>query len=277
MRNRHPFDFTSYLQRWHLQPDGAPIATRCSDLLPVRFADAPAMLKVAHEDEERLGYMPMQYWNGDGAARVLAQHDDAVVLERVQGPQSLLQMVDDGRDDDATAIICSVAARLHAPRAMPLPDVLPLGAWFAALEPGAARYGGMLVPAAQTARDLLSSPRDVTTLHGDLHHENILDGGPDRGWLAIDPKRLYGDRGYDFANIVCNPERDLGIVTSPGRLSRQIDVIAAATSYDRRRLLQWLLAYAGLSAAWILDDGDTPTLEFAVADIALADLARRTG
>jgi aminoglycoside/hydroxyurea antibiotic resistance kinase len=41
-------------------------------------------------------------------------------------------------------------------------------------------------------------------LHGDLHHGNVLDFGL-RGWLAIDPKGLLGERGFDFANIFTNP------------------------------------------------------------------------
>lgn len=230
------------------------------------------MLKVAHEAEERLGGLLMRWWDGEGAARVLAWDGDALLLERAIGSRSLVALVHDGRDADASRILCQVAARLHAPRDAPLPDLMPLERWFEALEPGAARYGGMLVDAAATARGLLAEPREVVTLHGDLHHENVLDGGAGRDWLAIDPKRLIGERGYDFANVVCNPERDLKIVTSPGRLLRQVDVIAAAARIERRRLLQWILAYAGLSAAWILDDGDTPELEFAVAEIAAAEL-----
>ena len=140
--------------------------------------------------------------------------------------------------------------------------------------PGASKYGGIVARAAKTLKQLFASPRDVTQLHGDLHHENVLDGGAQRGWLAIDPKGLLGDRGYDFANIVCNPERDLDVVTSPGRLLRQAGIIAETAGYERYRLLQWILAYAGLSAAWILDDGDIPHLEFAVAAIVAAELDR---
>lgn len=229
------------------------------------------MLKVAHEAEEQLGGLLMQWWAGDGVARVLAYEAPALLLERVQGPRSLVAMVHDGRDDDATRILCDVAARLHAPRPAPLPDLLPLARWFEALEPAAARHGGVLLQSAAAMRELFSSARDVVALHGDLHHENVLDGG-ERGWLAIDPKRLVGERGYDFANIVCNPERDFDLVTSPGRLLRQVSVIATAAPIDRLRLLRWILAYAGLSAAWILEDGDRPELELAVASIIDTEL-----
>ena len=42
-------------------------------------------------------------------------------------------------------------------------------------------------------RKLLAEPREVCALHGDLHHDNVLDFGP-RGWLAIDPHALVGER-----------------------------------------------------------------------------------
>ena len=77
--------------------------------------------------------------------------------------------------------------------------------------------------------------------------------------LPIDPKRLVGERGFDFANIFCNP--DMEIATAPGRLARQADVVGEAAGLKRIRLLKWIVAYAGLSAAWILGDGEKPTLE----------------
>lgn len=272
MLQRRSIDLTPYLDRWSLQPDGDPIATLAANLLPVLHGTQPAMLKVSHEPDEIFGASVLEWWQGVGAARVIAREGDAVLMERATGSRSLVTMVREGHDDDASRIICATAAQLHSARIRPLPQPKPLETWFEALAPGARKYGGILQPALAVAEHLLADTRDPTVLHGDLHHENVLDFGSGRDWLAIDPKGLYGDRGYDFANIVCNPERDLDIVTSPGRLLRQVDVIAAAAGYDRTRLMQWILSYAGLSAAWILDDGDTPQLEFAVAATIAAAL-----
>jgi streptomycin 6-kinase len=259
-----------YLARWGLTPDGEPIATRSSDLLPVRRAGVPAMLKVAREAEERWGGHLMSWWGGDGAARVLAQEDAALLLERATGERSLTEMARGGRDDEASRIICAVAARLHAPRGWP-PPLIPLPRWFEALEPAAARHGGILRLAAGTARELLAEPQEVVVLHGDIHHGNVLDFGP-RGWLAIDPKRLVGERGFDFANLFCNP--DLAVARAPGRLARQATVVAEAAGLDRSRLLRWILAWAGLSAAWHLEDGETAEIALAVARLAAAEIAR---
>jgi streptomycin 6-kinase len=247
------------------------IVTPSSRLLPVRRNGAPAMLKIALEAEERRGPILMVWWAGQGAAPVWAHEGDALLLERATGPGSLTTLVHEGRDDEATRIICAVAARLHAPRGSSPPSLLPLTQWFEALAPVAAREGGLLARAAAVASELLQSPQEVGVLHGDLHHANVLDFSP-RGWLAIDPKRLQGERGFDFANILFNP--DLETATAPGRLARQASVAAEAAGLDRRRLLQWGLAFAGLSAAWFIEDGVTPTFDLAIAEIAAAELAK---
>jgi streptomycin 6-kinase len=265
----HPA-FDDYLARWCLTPDGTPLTTHTSILLPVRREGIPAMLKVATEAEERRGAESMVWWGGDGAARVLAHDGDALLMERATGEGSLIEMARNDRDDEASHIICAVASRLHAPRDRPRsPSLVPLTRWFADLEPAADRHGGLLKVAATTARDLLDEPRDIVVLHGDIHHGNILDFGL-RGWLAIDPKHLVGERAFDFVNILRNP--DAQVALAPGRFSRQATVVADAAGLDRERLLKWTLAFTGLSAAWILGDGDQPDLDLAVAELAAAEL-----
>jgi streptomycin 6-kinase len=117
------------------------------------------------------------------------------------------------------------------------------------------------------AQALLADPRDVAVLHGDIHHGNVLDGG-ERGWLAIDPKGLLGERTFDYVNILRNPDAETAL--APGRFDRQVALLAGTASLDRRRLLQWTLAFAGLSAAWQLADGTAAALDLAVAALASA-------
>lgn len=95
----------------------------------------------------------------------------------------------------------------------------------------------MLRLSATAAAELLSSPREESVLHGDIHHDNVLDFG-ERGWLAIDPKRLYGERGFDYANIFCNP--NYGIATDPAIFQRRVEQVCRLAGLERRRLLQWI-------------------------------------
>ena len=268
--------FGKYLRRWKLTLDGDPIISLGSRLLPVRIEGFPAMLKVAIDTEEKLGGLLMTWWDGQGAAQVFAHEDDALLMERAEGTNSLVDMVCGGRDDEASRLICRTVAELHAPRSThggcPLPDLVPLAQWFRELEPAAATHGRILADCAAMARELLASEREAVVLHGDIHHGNILDFGS--RWLAIDPKGLIGERGFDYTNLFCNPEAE--IATAPGRLARQVDVVAEAAGLDRRRLLKWIMAYAGLSAAWFLGDGEWEPAKtpLAVAELAAAELAR---
>jgi streptomycin 6-kinase len=261
--------FVPWLARWELEPDGASFETPSSRLLPVRRAGTALMLKLSQAEEERFGGLLLLWWNGDGAVRIIAHHDEALLMERADGPISLAAMARGGGDDAASTIFCAVAARLHAPRATPPPGLIPLETRFRALF-AAAGQGGPFAAAATVAAELLAEPQDVCVLHGDLHHGNVLDGGA-RGFLAVDPKRLHGERGFDFANLFCNPGADVAL--APGRLARQLGVVAKAADLEPRRLLRWIAAYAGLSAAWHVEDRTDPALALGVGALALAALA----
>jgi len=258
------------LRRWSLVADGEPVTTPSSILLPVRRGGEPALLKIARAEEERRGGRLMAWWDGDGAARVLAQGGEAILLERATGPRSLAAMVAAGEDDEASRILCAVATRLHAPRRRrPPPELLPLSRWFEALAPAANALGGLLAEADAMAQRLLSTPRDLAVLHGDIHHGNVLDAG-ERGWIAIDPKGLWGERTFDFVNILRNP--DGAIALRPARFAHQVEVLATAAALDRRRLIEWTLAFAGLSSAWCIADQKPAALDLAVAALAAAML-----
>lgn len=100
---------------------------------------------------------------------------------------------------------------------------------------------------------------------------NVLNFGL-RGWLAIDPKGLIGERCFDYANIFCNPDPEMA--TMPGRLSRQVRVVAEAAHLERHRLLTWIVAWAGLSAAFLVDDGLSPNAALTIVELAATELNR---
>jgi streptomycin 6-kinase len=248
--------FDAYLRRWRALPAGEPVETHSGFLLPVDLSGRPAMIKIARHIDERVGGRVMAWWDGQGAARIYAHDEDAGVLlmERATGSGDLLGMARDGADDQASGIVCRTLDLLHAKRSSPVPeDLLPLTRFFDSLAPMARREGGLMAECAAMADELLASQRESVVLHGDAHHSNILDFG-DRGWLAIDPKRVIGERYYDYVNVLCNP--DLETCVEPARFARQVDIVVASASLDRSRLLRWVMAHAALSAAWFLEDED---------------------
>ncbi|MBS7541579.1 hypothetical protein KHC19_00415 [Ancylobacter oerskovii] len=294
------------LARWNLTPDGTPLATATSLLLPVRqsFAGSarPAMLKVSDEPHEARAMPLMRWWNGDGAAHIFAHEvfaqeaftdpaftdpaagdsAGALLMERAEAPGALLALA---RHDDAAAtrIICAVATRLHRPRG-PLPaGLVPLDGWFAPLLAIGPGQGGLLARAAGIAERLLADPREIAPLHGDLHHENILDFGPSDerpaipgragDWRAIDPKGLLGERGFDLAILFCDPDLgrpEIELARRPDIFARRLATVAEETGIAHTRLLDWILAWTGLSWSWAVEDGVDAPIERAIAGFAAA-------
>jgi streptomycin 6-kinase len=135
-------------------------------------------------------------------------------------------------------------------------------------------HGGILVQAAAAAAQVLVSQREIVPLHADLHHENILDFG-NRGWLAIDPKRVIGERTFEYTILFCDPDLGLSHLTiarRPEVFDKRLEVVSQTTGLETRRLLLWMLAWAGLSAAWQIGDDLDPGIELQVAEVALAAL-----
>lgn len=255
--------FAPWIELWGLEPDGEPFETAYagSRLLPVRREGVAAMLKLAASEDERRGSKIMAWWAGQGAAPVLMYADEALLLVRAEGSRRLEALP----DEQATAILCEAVAALHRPRPNP-PDAPPLGRMFRALLQG---HDTRLARARATAMALLAAPQDQVLLHGDIHHGNVLDFGPD-GWLAIDPWGYWGERGADYGDILRNP--DIARVTEPGRFDLGLSQITRLAALPPERLLRWVHAQAGLAAAWELEDGHDPARSFAVLALAEARL-----
>lgn len=260
--------FRPWIERWSLTPDGAPFESLGgrSRLLPVLANGEQAMLKLGVSDDERRGSVVMAWWNGEGAAPVLAHDGQAILMRRGEQPEALAELAHTN-DEAATRIICGVVADLHRRRPDP-PDLPPLDNLFASLR-RAGSTDGRFAAATAVADELLASQRDVVVLHGDIHHRNILRFASD-GWLAIDPWGYVGERAYDYANLLKNP--DAALATAPGRFERQVVLIARIANLDSVRLRRWAFAHAALSATWSMEDGEDPSLALAVMDLAGAAL-----
>jgi streptomycin 6-kinase len=259
--------FAPYLRLWELAPDGIPIETQSSWLLPVNRDRSTAMLKVMKpSSDERNAAALLRYFDGDGAVRLYEAQADALLLERVDGRRSLAVMATTGADAEAAKILADGVRKLHAPRRPPRPDGLtPLRQRFSSLYERE-NVLPILARCASLARKLITTESNVVPLHGDLHHYNVLDGGA-RGWLAIDPKALLGERAYEVANLLGNPWPHADIVHQPERMRRLAALYAAELRLDAERILAFALAHAGLAASWDMEDGLDPTFPLRSAEV----------
>lgn len=208
--------------------------------------------------EEWQGGDLLEAFGSGGTVRALAHVPGAVLLERLNPGTSLVPLVLEGRDDEATEIIADVIQRISRSTQ---PSVAP--ATVQDWGDGFRRYlarGDTQVPIALVGRaqetylSLCASQRGIRLLHGDLQHYNVLLDSA-RGWLAIDPKGVVGEVEYEVGASLRNPVERPELFASPHVVAQRLKVYAARLRLDADPALRWAFAQAVLSAIWCIEDG----------------------
>lgn len=255
--------FETYLKLWNLTPEGDPIESITSNLLPVKSADDPAMLKVPKKtDTSEKTEITLLCYNGFGAVKLLAANGLTTLMERTD-PQDLKSLALSGHDDQASEIAATTIAKLHQ-YSGPLPNLPTLETVFAPLLNST---DPRLEACANSAREMLAGT-ERTLLHGDIHHENILHSP--RGWLAIDPKGMIGPPIYDFANSFHNPIPHAELVRDADRMQRMAKIFADNSPHSTHDLLRAAHAHAGISTIWFEEDGGSSDYMLKNAEILSA-------
>ena len=89
---------------------------------------------------------------------------------------------------------------------------------------------------------LAADPARTVRLHGDLTPVNVLDGGDDRGLVAIDPGPCLGDPAFEAVDFV------LWRVNDGDAIASRAETLAPAIGADPARLIDWCAAFAGMIA-----------------------------
>ncbi|WNC02657.1 aminoglycoside phosphotransferase family protein [Streptomyces sp. CGMCC 4.7035] len=243
-----------FLERWRLRVDGPPMYGMCALVLPVvRAAGTPAVLKLQFLDEESAGEpVALRVWDGDGAVRLL-EYDavtGSLLLERLDETR-MLTYVPDSRA--AALVIARLLARLTsvpAPEGMRrLGDIAQamLDEAPRALEriPGPADRR-LLADCAAAVREVVSEPGD-RLLHWDLHYDNVLAADREP-WLAIDPKPLAGDPGFELFPALDNR-------FEPDDIVWRFDAMTEVLGLERERARAWTLGRVLQNSLWATKAG----------------------
>ncbi|MGY0068177.1 aminoglycoside phosphotransferase family protein [Streptomyces sp. QTS137] len=251
---RLPALAATLLERWDLRVTGAPMHGVSALVLPVDRADGtPAVLKLQVLDEESEGEpVALRIWDGDGAVRLL-DHDAStgtMLLERLDPSRMLSRLPD---THEAVLVIARLLAHLTA---TPAPAGLRrLGDIAGAMleqtpraldrvpDPAARR---IVAHCAAALREVVDDPGD-RLLHWDLHEENVL--ACDRAdWLAIDPKPLAGDPGFDLWPALDNR-------FDADDVRWRFDAMTDVLGLDRERARAWTYGRLLQNCLWDIEDG----------------------
>ncbi|MEU3064797.1 aminoglycoside phosphotransferase family protein [Streptomyces subrutilus] len=250
------------VEQWELRRTGPAMHGVTAMVLPVECADgAPAVLKLQLVDEESVGEpVALRVWDGDGAVRLL-RHDrrtGAMLLERLDEGRHLSDLA--GRDPRAAVrVVAELLARLSAaPAPAGMRGLGPMAAGMLADVPRAlgrladGRDRRVLRDCAAALAEVAGEPGD-RLLHWDLHYDNVLGGGPDgrARWLAIDPKPLAGDPGFELLPALANG-------FAAGEVRWRFDLMTEVLGLDRERARAWTLGRVLQNCLWDVADAEAP-------------------
>jgi len=212
----------------------------------------------------------LRLFNGQATAQLLAADDaHGMLLQERLEPGGMLSALED--DQRATQIAADLMLRLWQPlpgepdrrrlsaqaQASDFHRLIKLSDWFDGLKRLRPMFGGGTGPFPQplVARverllpQLYAESSPPCLIHGDLHHFNILSS--ERGWLAIDPKGVVGPPEYEVAPLLINQLPDLLNWTNARvRTEKRLAILSERLGFPRRRLKDWALCHALLSAWW---------------------------
>ncbi|GHH03811.1 aminoglycoside phosphotransferase family protein [Streptomyces rubradiris] len=242
-----------FLDRWGLRLDGPSMNGVSALVLPVVRADGVrAVLKLQLLDEESEGEpVALRAWDGDGAVRLL-DHDPAtgtMLLERLDENRMLAHLAD---TREAVLVIARLLDRLTSFPAPPglrrLGDItvrmLERTPWALARipDPEARR---LVADCAAAVREVADEPGG-RLLHWDLHDENVL-AAERADWLAIDPKPLAGDPGFELWPALHNR-------FDAAEVRWRFDAMTDVLGLDRDRARAWTYGRLLQNALWDVED-----------------------
>jgi streptomycin 6-kinase len=99
----------------------------------------------------------------------------------------------------------------------------------------------LLRDCAAAVREVADEPGD-RLLHWDLHYDNVL-AGEREPWLAIDPKPLAGDPGFELLPALWNR-------FDPAEVVWRFDLMTRVLGLDRERARAWTLGRVLQNSLW---------------------------
>ncbi|MGI8786836.1 MAG: aminoglycoside phosphotransferase family protein [Pyrinomonadaceae bacterium] len=225
----------------------------CADCGEAVLKIAPPLNNPEIFNEERF----LQMANGNGAVKLLKSDKSlrAILLEKLTPGENLKEVC---RRDDAKAVEVFITIMDKLLKDSP-PNLAfrSLDEWFNNFFEEAANTKFPFEFQNKTRKfyeQLSNVSKQKFLLHGDLHHENILSAGRE-AFLAIDPKGIIGEVGYETAVFLNN--HHWWLASEPNleeKLNDAVRRFSEAFAIKPLDLRKWAYSQMVLSAWWTFDE-----------------------
>jgi len=258
-----PSIIDKYEKKWHITC-GTPYPLSYNYVVSAQTKDGKqVILKISFPDNREflLEFEALRFYEGIGAINIL--HKD------VKNGIMVLEMAEPGTrardvssDEQQIACVSEVIRKLHKPVSAHVASAFPtISDWADAFHRYKKKFPSTLGPIPRWMFEKAKSiffefPKDkaeLVLLHGDLHNDNILLS--ERGWLAIDPKGVVGEREFELGAFLRNPYEDFPQGSNYKALEKnRIMQLSERLGFDRQRIRDWAFACAVISLLWFLED-----------------------
>lgn len=200
------------------------------------------------------------YFNGHGMVRLLDYHAQyhAMLLQQAIPGYSLRSIYPKDFDIVVSAY-CDVMKILHNRPEVSHPNFPHISDWLIALD----NVDKWLLPpqlvdqAITLKNSLLSSSKNETLLHGDLHLDNILRQND--GWIVIDPKGVIGEAEFEAAAFDFIHPIEMNNIEVKSLFLQRATLLSLKSQLDLKRLTDWVFVRLVLSAVWAIEDDSDPS------------------
>jgi streptomycin 6-kinase len=202
----------------------------------------------------------LRYFEGSATIKLLSYQEkySALLLQQAI-PGNTLKSLYPVHADFVNNCYATTVKKLHANRAPGHHAFCHIKDWLKALDNiSLQQLPAHLVKKALASRNtLLTSLNREIILHGDLHHDNILQSGDD--WLMIDPKGVVGEIEFEVSAFdFISPTEFENHPAIKSLFESRVKQLSDTLNLNAQRVKDWVFVRLILFIAWHFEDKTNP-------------------
>jgi len=189
------------------------------------------------------------------------KENNAFLMEKLEPGTSLKYLVKQGNDEKATRIISHVILDLQSSDTSHQMNYQHISGHISSFNYLRGHIDTNMIDCAESIfKDLCTDRSHDIILHGDLHHDNILES--DTSWKVIDPHGYIGHPCAEVGPMFFNP-----VDCFPNYLSMRdiietrIKILAEMLPFDLALIKAWAFCLSLRSAAWDVEGFSIPNTQ----------------